>query len=186
MVLMFSVIYQNRAIPVVWAVVRAKKGHLPEQMHRLLLERLSEVIPAGCQVSIVGDGEYDGCDWQADIVSYGWDYVLRTGCTKQAGQAPQDMLALKWLAPGFGQTTFTEAGRRLTVRGFLKITKLHLGQAYSPHSLRASFVTVAKRNGASNSEIMRQTFHKTESTIRRYTRFEDAREHNAAMKLGLH
>lgn len=81
-------------------------------MHRALLERLAGIVPSDCQVSIVGDGEYDGCDraanrWQADIVSYGWDYVLRTGCAKLAGQDPQDMLALKWLSPAFGQSTFT-------------------------------------------------------------------------------
>lgn len=118
MVLMFSVIYQNRAIPVVWTVVRAKKGHLPEAMHRALLGRLTEVVPPGCQVSIVGDGEYDGCDWQADIVSYGWDYVLRTGCAKLAGQAPEDMLALKWLAPAFGQTTFILTDAYVTHQGY--------------------------------------------------------------------
>ena len=107
MVLMLSVIYQQRAIPVVWTVVRAKKGHLPEQMHRQLLERLTELVPSDCRVSIVGDGEYDGCDWQADIIFYGWDYVLRTGCAKLAGQDPHDILPLKWLTPAVGETTFT-------------------------------------------------------------------------------
>lgn len=127
MVLMLSVIYQNRAIPVVWTVVRAKKGHLPEQMHRQLLERLTEIVPPDCQISIVGDGEYDGCDWQADIVSYGWDYVLRTGCAKLAGQDQQDMLALKWLAPAFGQTTFTLTDAYFTHQGYgpVNITVWH-------------------------------------------------------------
>ena len=79
MVLMFSVIYKNRAIPVVWHVVKAKKGHLPENTHRELLSRLAEICPQDCRVTIVGDGEYDGCDWQEDIKKQGWDYVLRTG-----------------------------------------------------------------------------------------------------------
>ena len=75
--------------------------------------------------------------------------------------------------------------QRLTDHGFWRVMKQRFGQEFSPHSLRASFVTIAKKNGASNSEIMAQTFHKTESMIRVYTRFEDAKEHNAAMKLGL-
>lgn len=79
MVLMFSVIYKNRALPVVWHVVNAKKGHLPESMHIELLNRLAEVVPVDCQITIVGDGEYDGCDWQARIKELGWHYVLRTG-----------------------------------------------------------------------------------------------------------
>ena len=74
---------------------------------------------------------------------------------------------------------------RLTDQSINLIVQKHLGKRYSAHSLRASFVTVAKRNGASNSEIMAQTFHKTEAMIRRYTRFEDARTHNAGTKLGL-
>lgn len=127
MVLMLSVIYQSRAIPVVWTVVRAKKGHLPEQMHRALLARLAEIVPSNCQISIVGDGEYDGCDWQADIVSYGWDYVLRTGCAKLAGQDPHDMLALKWLAPAAGQDTFTLPNAYFTQQGYgpVNITVWH-------------------------------------------------------------
>ena len=130
MVLMMSVIYQNRAIPVVWTVVRAKKGHLPEQMHRQLLKRLAEILPPDCQVSIVGDGEYDGCAWQADILFYGWDYVLRTGCAKLAGQDRHDMLALRWLAPAVGETTFTLTDAYFTHQNYgpVNITVWHEGK----------------------------------------------------------
>ncbi len=78
MCLMFSVIYKGRAIPVVWKVYKAKKGHLPESAHRNLLESLSELVPDDCRIVITGDGEFDGCDWQADILELGWNYVLRT------------------------------------------------------------------------------------------------------------
>ncbi|MEQ9441514.1 MAG: tyrosine-type recombinase/integrase [Cyclobacteriaceae bacterium] len=74
---------------------------------------------------------------------------------------------------------------RLTDQSVRLIVNQQFGSRFSAHSLRASFVTIAKKNGASNSEIMAQTFHKTEAMIRRYTRFEDAREHNAGTKLGL-
>lgn len=107
MVLMFSVVYQKRAIPVVWTVVRAKKGHLSERMHQALLARLADIVPTDCQIAVVGDGEYDGCAWQADILSYGWNYVLRTSSAKLAGQDYREMLPLKWLAPAVGQSTFT-------------------------------------------------------------------------------
>lgn len=75
--------------------------------------------------------------------------------------------------------------QRLTDQSVNIIVMKYFGKRYSAHSLRASFVTVAKKNGASNSEIMAQTHHKTEAMIRRYTRFEDIREHNAGTKLGL-
>lgn len=79
MCLMFSVIYSGKAIPVVWEVYQSKKGHLPESAHQSLLKTLSNLVPKACRVVIVGDGEFDGCDFQEDIKTLGWDYVLRTG-----------------------------------------------------------------------------------------------------------
>jgi len=63
--------------------------------------------------------------------------------------------------------------------------KKYIGRRYSAHSLRASFITIAKINGADDSEIMRQSKHKTSAMIQRYTRIEDIKQHNAATKLGL-
>ena len=75
--------------------------------------------------------------------------------------------------------------QRLTNQTVNLIVTKHFGTKFSAHTLRASFVTVSKKNGASNSEIMAQTHHRTEAMIRRYTRFEDIRTHNAGTKLGL-
>jgi hypothetical protein len=106
MVLMFSVIYKSRAIPVVWHVVKAKKGHLPESAHRDLLERLVGIVPQACEVTIVGDGEYDGCDWQADILKYGWDYVLRTGVGRTVQTEPGEEVKLGTMVPAREETHF--------------------------------------------------------------------------------
>lgn len=88
MCLMFSVIYKNKALPIVWEVYKAKKGHLAESSHQNLLKELASLVPKGCRVVIVGDGEFDGCDWISDITNLGWDYVLKTGkssCMEEAG-----------------------------------------------------------------------------------------------------
>ncbi|MEM7375576.1 MAG: IS4 family transposase [Bacteroidota bacterium] len=106
MILMFSVIYRNRAIPVVWHVVKAKKGHLPESAHRDLLKELAEIVPSDCQVSIVGDGEYDGCDWQKDIRALGWDYVLRTGVGRLIETEPGEQVKIGSMAPEKAQPFF--------------------------------------------------------------------------------
>jgi len=74
--------------------------------------------------------------------------------------------------------------QRLTAQSINTIVEVHLGASYSAHSLRASFVTTAKLNGADDSEIMQQTKHKTASMIRRYTRLDSIQQHNAAKKLG--
>lgn len=73
---------------------------------------------------------------------------------------------------------------RLTAQSIRAIVKTHLGDPYSAHSLRASFVTTAKLNGADDSEVMQQTKHKTAAMIRRYTRLDSIKQHNAAKKLG--
>lgn len=75
--------------------------------------------------------------------------------------------------------------RRLTGKHINLIAQRYLGAAYTAHSLRASFVTVAKLNGADDSEIMNQTKHRTSAMIRRYTRLDNVRQHNAGKKLGL-
>jgi site-specific recombinase XerD len=74
---------------------------------------------------------------------------------------------------------------RLSDMTVYETVKKYLGERYSAHSLRASFITIAKINGADDSEIMRQSKHKTSQMIQRYTRIEDIKKHNAATKLGL-
>lgn len=78
MCLMFSIVYKGRAIPLVWEVAKKKKGHFKESEHVGLLERLSELVPAQAGVTILGDGEFDGTEWQEKISAHKWKYVLRT------------------------------------------------------------------------------------------------------------
>lgn len=65
------------------------------------------------------------------------------------------------------------------------LVQKHLGDHYTAHSLRASFVTVAKANGADDLEVMNQTKHRTTTMIQRYDRRRNIRKHNASGKLGL-
>jgi hypothetical protein len=83
LVLMISVIYKKRALPIVWIVVKGTKGHFPEETHIQLVEQVYPVIPAGADVIFVGDGEFDGVDLQATLDSYGWVYVCRTAKNAQ-------------------------------------------------------------------------------------------------------
>ena len=79
MVLMASVVYHGRAIPLLWTVVKGKKGHLPQDVHCALITRLQTVIPDTAPVVLLGDGEFDGTQLQAAIRTAGWAYVCRTG-----------------------------------------------------------------------------------------------------------
>jgi hypothetical protein len=78
MVLMASVVYHGRALPLLWTVVKGKKGHLPQDEHCALIRRLQDVIPKQAQVVVLGDGEFDGTQLLAVLRTAGWEYVCRT------------------------------------------------------------------------------------------------------------
>ncbi len=76
--LMLSVVYHGRALPLAWVVVKGKKGHFPQQTHCALLHQIHPVIPPSADVTLLGDGEFDGTDFQALLRKLHWKYVCRT------------------------------------------------------------------------------------------------------------
>lgn len=76
--LLVSVVYQKRALPLAWLVVKGRKGHFPETSHLALLEQVHAMIPAHAPVTFLGDGEFDGIGLQECLDAYGWRYVCRT------------------------------------------------------------------------------------------------------------
>jgi hypothetical protein len=76
--LMLSVVYHGRALPLAWVVVKGKKGHFPQQTHCALLAQIQDLIPAGTEVTVLGDGEFDGTEFQAVLRKLKWNYVCRT------------------------------------------------------------------------------------------------------------
>ena len=76
--LVISVIYQKRALPLVWVVVRGSKGHFPEETHCQLVQTVKPLLPDDSEVIFLGDGEFDGNQLQAAIADHGWEYVCRT------------------------------------------------------------------------------------------------------------
>jgi hypothetical protein len=78
MCLMISLLYKNRALPLCWQVVKQAKGHLSEALHIELFKSVAELIPDGCEVIVLGDGEFDGTGWLGEIEAAGFQYVCRT------------------------------------------------------------------------------------------------------------
>lgn len=81
MALMVSVVWGKRALPVCWLVRKGKKGHMSEELHLEVLQRLAAILPQDSQVVLLGDGEFDGCELQAFCQEQGWKYALRTAKT---------------------------------------------------------------------------------------------------------
>lgn len=85
--LMVSLIYGHRALPIAWLVIAGKKGHFPVATHVALLQEVKGLVPETASVVFLGDGEFDGPELQAEADGYGWQYVCRTAKNIQIGVA---------------------------------------------------------------------------------------------------
>lgn len=75
-----NLIYKKRAIPIFWIVRKGKKGHFKEDYHIEVMEQVHQIIPESTKkVIVLGDGEFDGVEFQKTLNGWGWYYVLRTG-----------------------------------------------------------------------------------------------------------
>jgi hypothetical protein len=112
MTLMVSLIYQKRAIPLVWSVIDRPKGHLSAQQHIALLNQLQPLLPADAEIILLGDGEFDSVELQSYLAQHNWEYVCRTAkdtwvwCEGEWVQL--DDLALPDLCVGLEAVGFTE------------------------------------------------------------------------------
>ena len=79
--LMLSVVYHGRALPIAWVVVKGQKGHFPQETHCALIAQIQSLIPPTTEVTVLGDGEFDGTDFQAALRQLHWQYVCRTAPT---------------------------------------------------------------------------------------------------------
>jgi hypothetical protein len=65
---MISLIYKGRALPLVFTVVKGNKGHLPEDTHVELINKLHPLVPESSQhVIFLADGEFDGTGLQKTL-----------------------------------------------------------------------------------------------------------------------
>lgn len=104
--LMLNVVWQGRALPIGYVVVKGTKGHLAELVPLALLNTARELVPPHAQVVLLGDGEFDGKAFLTQVHSFGWHYVCRTAKNS-------------WLWLGDDQTNF--AGLALLPGSFVQI-----------------------------------------------------------------
>lgn len=83
-VLMISVVYKQRSLPVVWFVREGNKGVFSEADHLKLLGKLQGLLAElalgldyPLLVNVLGDGEFDGVKVQAYCCEQDWSYVFR-------------------------------------------------------------------------------------------------------------
>jgi hypothetical protein len=115
MVMMINLIYQKRAIPLIWTVIDRPKGHLSAEAHIELLERLRSILPEDVSVVFLGDGEYDSVELQSYLAGLPWDYVCRTAkSTLLSVEGEEFRLHEVDICPGlrlsFPEASFTQQG----------------------------------------------------------------------------
>jgi len=76
--LMVSVVYETRALPLAWLVRAGTKGHFTQAQHCALIQQVQTLIPPQVQVTLLGDGEFDGGAWLVALEALGWSFVCRT------------------------------------------------------------------------------------------------------------
>jgi hypothetical protein len=75
--LMVSLAYRRRAIPITWTWVKGKRGHSSAIKQLALLRHVYKLIPKTASVSLVGDSEFGAVALLRQLDDWGWQYALR-------------------------------------------------------------------------------------------------------------
>jgi hypothetical protein len=75
--LMVSLAFRHRTIPIAWTWVRHVKGHSSIQRQQSLLKYVHNLLPKGIAVLLVGDCEFGAVEILRQLDEWHWDYVLR-------------------------------------------------------------------------------------------------------------
>ena len=75
--LMVSIAYRRRSIPIVWTWVKHKRGHSSTVKQLALLRYVHKLIPQNVSVLLVGDCEFGAVGTIEQLDEWQWLYVLR-------------------------------------------------------------------------------------------------------------
>ena len=75
--LIVSLAYRKRAIPIVWTWVKHVKGHSGASKQLALLAYVRKLLPAGAAVFLVGDREFGSVAFLRQLDQWHWFYALR-------------------------------------------------------------------------------------------------------------
>jgi len=75
--IMVSVAYRRRSLPLAWVWERGIKGHSTSRLQVALLKAVQNLLPTTVGVSLAGDCEFGHCPLIAYLRQTNWDYALR-------------------------------------------------------------------------------------------------------------
>lgn len=122
--LVVTLAYRKRAIPLVWMWVGSSRGHSTPGRQLALLHYIYKLLPAHTQVLLLGDSEFGAIEVLKQLEQWGWQYVLRQKGSHLVRKSEND----PWIALG---SLLDKAGQSLWL-GMQQLTRLH---AYSTNVL---------------------------------------------------
>jgi hypothetical protein len=87
--LMVSLAYRSRAIPIAWSWVRSEKGHSSSYKQRALLGYVRRLAPDVARVLVVGDSEFGAVAVLKQLEEWGFYYVMRQKSSHLVCSQPQ-------------------------------------------------------------------------------------------------
>ena len=75
--LMVSLAYRRRAVPIAWSWVKHVRGHSSARQQINLLKYVGSLLPKGAPVFVVGDSEFGSISALRQLEAWHWFYVLR-------------------------------------------------------------------------------------------------------------
>ncbi len=122
--LIVTLAYRRRAIPLVWMWVRCRRGHSTGGRQLALLSYIHKLLAQDAQVLLLGDSEFGAVEVLKKLDEWGWKYVLRqkgSHLVRENDQSP-------WVSL---RSCVSKAGESLWL-GQKQLTQLH---AYSVNVL---------------------------------------------------
>ncbi len=122
--LLVSLAYRRRTIPLAWMWVPKSRGHSSAARQLALLRYVHSLLPKGAQVLLVGDQEFGAVEVLKQLDQWHWDYVLR----QKSSQLFRPDASTPWKSFG---SVIEQAGQRVWL-GEVEYTQQHV---YHTHLL---------------------------------------------------
>ena len=122
--LVVTLAYRKRAIPLVWMWIGSSRGHSTPGRQLALLHYIYKLLPAHTRVLLLGDSEFGAIEVLKQLDHWGWQYVLRQKGSHLVRKSEND----PWIALG---SLLDKAGHSLWL-GVQQLTRVH---AYSTNVL---------------------------------------------------
>lgn len=102
--LMISIAYKKRTLPLVWSVHKGRKGHVGVGAQLQLFKYVYTLLPRGSKVWVMGDAGFESVHLLCWLRRQGWAFVIRQNGRTTVRWKDKDWVKLNQLAIQEGQT----------------------------------------------------------------------------------